>query len=201
MIRFLAPALLLLMISCDAQSGPGASCIDDGDCGGLQVCEEFECVDVECLVTTDCPLEQTCDRRSFTCVEGCEVDDDCRAGFGCEESTSTCEPLECRSTELDCAFAENCNPATGACEPDGGGHCEPCSTRPFQAQGTCQDSRAICTTYFHEPELYCFLRCDEQADCPRGFECLNVGRDASGDGTIDHLCVAHCGDLYDNGWL
>lgn len=191
----------LSLLGCGGSLGQAPECIDNGDCGALQACVDQVCADVACLSTIDCDLEQYCDLEHYTCVDGCEVDRDCRAGFECSSASRTCEPQACRSTQLDCAFGENCNLASGECELDEGGHCDPCTTRPFQPRGTCADERAVCTEYFTEPGTFCFLQCESELDCPRGFECQNVGRDASGDGRIDYLCVAHCQDLYDNDWL
>jgi hypothetical protein len=105
---------------CELGGGaPGGQCQDHGQCGELQACIQNTCEDVQCLLSTDCPLHSFCDTENdrFTCREGCASTDDCLAGEDCDTESHTCEAYGCRSTDLDCPVGQTCNTATGQCTP------------------------------------------------------------------------------------
>ena len=105
------------LISADCEEG--TLCLDDG--------ETKECVDVDCLSSTDCAFQQYC-TSEFECVPGCEQDSDCKAGEQCNSTTGACEAYGCRSTELDCNIGEICNVPTGTCVADTTQRCTLCSS-------------------------------------------------------------------------
>ncbi len=62
--------------TCESQQG----CVTDGDCAG-SICEPVGRVCVECFTGAHCPSGQ-CDTVSFTCLSGCDDDDDSEPNEG-----------------------------------------------------------------------------------------------------------------------
>ncbi|MBU0607004.1 MAG: hypothetical protein KKI08_03920 [Armatimonadetes bacterium] len=117
-MKHTALLLLLPLAACEVSNGPsGGSCTDHGQCGEMQACIQNTCEDVQCLLSSDCPLHSFCDSANdrFTCREGCESVDDCMAGESCNENSHSCEVYGCRSTELDCPVGSTCNVGSGVC--------------------------------------------------------------------------------------
>ena len=132
-LAFLTTTLLalgLMAVSCQTRPRGGTPCYDASECsaedGELATCVEGYCKDVECLSSSDCPLDTICDveGNDYECKDGCNTDADCRAGKTCEDGQ--CEEYGCRSTVLDCDRGEFCNEETGECEEAEGAYCTEC---------------------------------------------------------------------------
>ena len=168
-------------------------CVDNGDCNGTsEACLENSCVEVDCLSSASCELQQFCD-ETYTCASGCSEDTDCLAGEDCVDGT--CEAYGCRNTQLDCEFGEICNENTGNCQPASGLHCDTCDY--WSTFGICSGSAACVPFDEFASESYCLETCNPNASnqCPRGFECLDIYGDGS------NYCFAWCPTLYANGWM
>lgn len=184
-------AALVLLASCqENQDNPEKwDCVDNSECGEMQICTEeaHECIDVECLASSDCDLQHYCDvGDTYTCVQGCETDDDCAAGEECTDA-QTCEAYGCRSTTLDCEVGTVCNESTGECEVydeslcqetcdvyGRGSSCSPgTSCQAVSITDTCmgpsdcdQDAGYACDQFYTSSD-YCY----SNQDCPDGSTC------------------------------
>jgi len=176
-------SVAFLLSSCGVTE---VACVDNGNCAEGQACVAEVCLDVECLSSSECGLQQYCDTvDSYSCLSGCEMDADCMAGETCNEGT--CEVYGCRDTQLDCFIGEVCNSATGICEQDPGAHCAECTTN--DACG----SDGACFTFETKAIVgYCLVECSVDDECPRGYNCS----DPTGTGTGQNYCSAWC-PLYD----
>ena len=223
-LRSLTPALgitvtvvLVISIGCGrtGRSRGGQSCYDSADCtttdGSLEACINAVCEEVDCLSSSDCPLGTICDVESldYSCDNGCLSNSDCAAGSTCEDGA--CITYGCRSTVLDCDFGEVCNEATGTCEETTQPHCGTCSMANNEwddggTTTTCDDvliSSSECggvgdfCINWYAGEPLCYISCEEQADCPAGYQCQQVVRPLPV-GCADELlylglaCVAEC---------
>lgn len=198
LLVLLLGAVTLVVVSCSGRREI-TECYDSSQCsaevGELVACIDAECETVECLATSDCALGQICDvEGGYQCVDGCNGDSDCPAGFSCTED-GACEEYGCRSTLLDCDFGEFCNEFTGECEEDPAPHCTPCSEfsndidigDPFDScddtiagNFECGGAGAVCTTITVgdglqlTPQPICYTPCQEEGDCPMGFVCTEL---------------------------
>jgi hypothetical protein len=168
----------VFVLGCGARSV--GTCIDRGDCGDLQICDNDACKKVECIESADCGLGRYCE--DYTCKDGCGSNDDCLAGETCSDAHA-CESYQCRTSALDCGLGEKCNPASGACEAAPG--CNRCTDDAQCGVG------GICSDWLPGPgvDRYCLVPCTVAGDpeqCGRGLEC----RDLSGVG--DLFCYADC---------
>ena len=180
-MRVFAVLGALLLTSCSVSTVP---CLDNGNCSEGQACVAEVCMDVECLSSSECGLQQFCNTAKYTCDAGCEINADCMAGETCEEGS--CEVYGCRDTQLDCFIGEVCNVSTGICEQSPGQHCEPCGG---QSCGT----GAECFTFETDAVSgYCLVECSGDEECPRGYSCS----DPTGAGTGQTYCSAWC-PVYD----
>lgn len=173
-----------------ASCSKAPQCVDNGQCGDMQACIEEECVQVECLASAQCGLEQFCDvQRDYTCKSGCEHNTDCQAGFDCNPDSHQCEAYGCRSTDLDCGYGEVCDESSGECKRAQGDHCKTCSD-PYFGSGC---NKGTCYLFDEESfASYCVVDCNPSQEdaCPRGYECVDV----LGDGA-SYGCFAWCPSL------
>lgn len=167
----------------------GDACSDASECGGdsdqLQACVEGYCQDVECLSTSDCPIETVCDVENldFECEPGCNTDLDCPAGKTCDDGE--CEAYGCRSSLLDCDRGEFCNEETHECEQAEGAYCVECSPGdnewdPGEPNTVCDDvllwhdfCEGYCVAWYYGTPV-CMVACEEQEDCPAGYSCQEI---------------------------
>ncbi len=140
--------LLLSLLACEPKEVP--DCYDHGDCKENQGCLEGACRWVDCLENASCMLEQFCDTDSYTCVEGCQGDDDCLSGEACDVASQTCVAAGCRDTALDCEYGQICDPESGRCQADERALCEPCDAL---GDATCPDD-GICVMEVNQ-DAYC----------------------------------------------
>ena len=191
-------SLLLGLCSCSSAGldpRAGEPCFTQshcaGDAGFLRACVDNYCQPVGCLSTADCGLGFICDLSDgvHLCVEGCQGNYDCPAGSNCVDGQ--CEEYGCRSTVLDCAFGEVCNPDTRECEPAEGRYCNSCDIfeNVWDDGGTpdsCDDtilSHPVCGgdgSFCWDPEstgqATCFVHCQSTGDCPAGYQCVFMNR-------------------------
>lgn len=167
----------LWLAACGKQ--PVGECVDRGDCGSLEICEDATCKAVECIADADCGDGRYC--SASECLPGCGTNEDCLAGEICD-AAHECTTYECRTTALDCELGEKCDAADGLCKEVLG--CNSCTTDADCGGGVCSD---------WDPgpgvERYCLVPCTDPGDpeqCGRGLQC----RDLSGVG--DMFCYADC---------
>ena len=217
-MRWLSTLLLfsLLLVSCQGEERrPGDFCLDSGDCTTddeqLEACIDSRCEAVECLSAADCEIGTICDVEGgdYRCEAGCQTDGDCLAGFSCQDGN--CQPYGCRSTLLDCSFGEVCNESSGACEPAPGKHCSECSLGNNEwddggTNSTCDDvllSSSECggvgsfCMNWYEGTPTCYVGCEDQSECPGGYQCSIVVRPLPVGCTQDYIvlgsaCIAPC---------
>lgn len=178
MNRLLQLGLLLLstvLVGCPQAK---FECDSATPCAFGQTCKQGMCQDVACATSAQCPINQYCttDRK---CVDGCEADSDCEAGFTCDTENQTCVPKQCQSTDTDCGYKEFCNPATGECYTAGGDFCKPCDP---QANDCAADN--VCWAG------YCAVNCDNNRECPSGFQCVPFS-DSAGH-IVSYQCITYC---------
>ncbi len=184
--------VLALLLGCPA----GTQCVDRGDCGDLQMCNNGNCKDVSCSTSKDCGIGEYCDTTgNFECKAGCTTDDDCLAGEACNADNHTCEEYECRTTALDCGLGERCD--NGRCDDALGMACDPCNDPLYYdywtggyTGGTGCGNNGTCVWFtYYADAPWCLEQCipsqGEEA-CPRGFSC----EDITGDN--DYHCYAWC---------
>ena len=208
--------LMLALTSCQTEAHRGGDvCFDSADCttdeDQLEACLNARCTPVECLSSADCEIGTVCDTDSgdYRCEAGCLSDGDCLAGFRCQEGN--CNLYGCRSTLLDCAFGEVCNENTGSCEASGGQHCSECSLNQNQwddsgTTTTCDDvllsssecggTGSFCMNWY-EGTPTCYVGCEDQSECPGGYQCSIVVRPLPVGCSQDYIvlgtaCIAPC---------
>lgn len=164
------------------------ACTADGDCGGGRTCsEDGRCI--ECVDDAGCDGGEPVCSSSGVCVE-CNADGDCGAGEPfcvanrCEDCTSDshcgagspfCFDYEC----VECLGSNHCPDAEPICDNDGecrgcpdgiadctgpveiGDHCAPTNTCPGE-----------CVRGGDFPGGICTLECDNDADCPTDYRCV-----------------------------
>lgn len=187
-MRALLIACLLASSSCGGLQK--LECVDHGSCPEGTGCVEGYCSPVECFSSADCDVFNFCN-PSFECQEGCETDDDCTAGDTCDKTSHTCSTYGCRSTELDCDYGETCDASSGECEQEGE-WCETgCNVNNLYSCGTNQ----YCIANTDGGDGYCWNFCEDNGDCPRGFECVELGVG------YDNICYGDCDYMTENGFL
>ena len=81
MTRLLHLGLLLLstvLVGCPSTK---FDCDSATPCAFGQTCVQGFCQDVACATSAQCPINQYC-TANRQCVDGCEHDSDCEAGYG-----------------------------------------------------------------------------------------------------------------------
>jgi hypothetical protein len=141
----------------------------------------------------DCDAPEThCDLELHMCVDGCQADYDCKnSAMVCEEGA--CVPKACTGN-LFCAFGQNCNTTTGACEDAVGPFCAACDPAndtvcgPAGAGNLCVDFKGE-----NNADLgsYCLVSCaqDPVNGCPEGYACTEVD---TGEAAPQLLCTRDC---------
>ncbi|MFT6400193.1 MAG: hypothetical protein ACJAYU_004963 [Bradymonadia bacterium] len=172
------------------------SCTIDADCPTCLPCEVIEdcgggdwqcasngstgfCTRI-CNDRSQCPGNSDCFGIEGQTFAICLNDDAVTAGscpgdFVCTEEPDICEGVSC-------ATGEECNPATGACDPvaavDDCIVCDECEGPADCPGGDCFD--------FGGPTGVCTIECSTAADCPLGTSCSEFG---GGDGGTLNLCM------------
>jgi len=115
--------------NCDSISGLCVDyCTDDSQCAGVNAphCQVDRGACVECAQNSHCPLSNwrgiqlnytTCSVNSYTCVVGCDVDEDCTTADtpACSGTTRQC---------VDCVYDFHCHGTTPICSSNL--HCVQC---------------------------------------------------------------------------
>lgn len=156
--------VFVALLSCAGDAQPPGECLDDADCDGVAVCsEDFECVTVTCLDSSQCGLEQYC--LANQCFTGCAEDTDCLGGFTCDTERYECVLQTCTDTQIDCSYGERCSTDTQECEaPD-----ELCSSCDGPGWQECSDRGGQCR--YGGGSYYCHTACEEGDEAPRQFTC------------------------------
>ncbi|MSP60208.1 MAG: hypothetical protein EXR72_07665 [Myxococcales bacterium] len=96
--------------TCDVDAGVCKSCGADPDCSGATPrCDLATARCVACLPEKDdCPMGKSCSKVNgvYTCVQGCKVDDECKADGGA--LTAACCDHLCVNTAADNAHCGKC---------------------------------------------------------------------------------------------
>ena len=176
-------SLLLILLAC---TPPIPECSSNADCPTDQACmpdpdnQVPTCQAVECLRNAQCGYQFRCQSGSWTCEPGCDRSEDCLAGEVCTQGE--CALAACEDTQRDCSVGQDCDPASGQCVDDGRS-CELCS-----AMGNCGEGMEC------YGGAYCLRECEEQADCPAGYTCVEL------ESVWHKVCYNDCTWLRDNGW-
>lgn len=183
----------LLIVACgQTRRGGGTACFDATECssesGELETCIDGYCKAVECLSSSDCPLDNICDVEDddYECKEGCNADSDCRAGKTCDDGQ--CQEYGCRSTVLDCPRGHFCDEDSGDCYEAEGAYCTECNLADndwdlgettacddqLLGNDFCGGDGSYCVNFVEVGTPTCFVSCDQQEDCPAGYTCQAV---------------------------
>lgn len=181
---------------CDPMTFTCVECLVDNHCGFNEVCDTTygnicrdECFNgncrpglicdvptdtcVECVTNSDCDNNEVCDPARRECVQ-CTTDSDCallpNRPF-CDTSDNEC--VGCR-TDADCPMNQECYPYQGnfCSTPTNRAICEPCI-----ADSECGGADDLCIGWSLSGGLVdrsCSPGCSSNAQCPRGWECVNV---------------------------
>ncbi len=182
--------LLLWMAACGSGLGDSdeVECIDHGECEEGELCLTGSCARVECVSSDVCALESYCSADTHVCVEGCEVEEDCLGGDTCDSAANQCVTPFCSDTEVDCDVGLLCNTDVGECQSVGD-MCGECRTST-----DCATAREECFLVDYDGNAFCFPSCNEEADCPAGFDCLTVTGGQS-------FCIGECAWFVSEGLL
>ena len=178
MIMLILWSLLGGFIGCATEE---AQCSEEIGCGFGEVCVNGQCLRNSCANSSQCEMEQYCDRGN--CKEGCASDDDCYPGDYCDAENSSCQVEFCTDSHVDCAFQEYCNSITGECTPAVGYFCRECET-----DADCGGGGNICLSFGLERE-FCGVECERKSDCPSGYECYEA---MSENGVSTKQCMTYC---------
>lgn len=195
--------------TCRDPATKGEAC-EQGTCAVGLVCdaELGTCVDepgdgVPCDPGTGCSAGFTCSdgervcRRLPRAGEACAMGDRfCADGFGCNETTQTCEAgggdgAACLLNPPDYVCAEG----FGCDFTENGSIC-----KPLAATGPCNTDRTCAADAYCNPEGACTSRlpegssCSQSNECARGFECARDGSSwrCSRIPTRDEPCTSTC---------
>ena len=158
-----------------------AECSEELACGFGEVCISGSCIRNSCANSSQCEMEQYCDRG--TCTEGCAADQDCYPSDYCDLTTSTCQAAPCTDSHVDCAFQEYCSSISGECVPASGYYCREC-----ESDSDCGGGGNVCISFGLERE-FCGVKCEKKSDCPSGYECYEVSGE---DGVSTKQCMTYC---------
>ena len=176
-------ALLALLLS--GCGNGGIECEGNQNCPADAACIQNACVKRACITSAQCKIEQYCEQQTGQCVGGCLEDSDCPYGEACK--TGTCEPRGCRSTELDCAAGQYCDPFTGTCFDAAGPFCTPCTTA-----ADCGGGNNRCTYSSGGTVPYCAPECSDDKPCPAGYDCVPF---TSNGQIISYNCITLCENI------
>jgi MYXO-CTERM domain-containing protein len=70
----------------------------------------------------------------------------------------------------DCEPGEHCDGGYCVPDPEPGDPCDPCTSHE-----ECGDSDDLCLSGFTDGGMYCGASCGTAADCPGGYDCIDVG--------------------------
>jgi len=152
------------------------SCTSDRDCPASTTNPTFcdittgTCIPVsKCTLDDHCPSGQICNTALSQCVNGCRTDDGCPLRQAC--LGGQCQVF-CRDNQLCPQPTQFCNTSSGACFfQSGRTDCQPCT---FQSD--CGPN-ASCLVFIAEGQAdttFCGMGCQENADCPAGYDCDGV---------------------------
>lgn len=214
-----ALAALSLLVGCgsgndDPEEEQGTPCQLDLDCRITEQCINGMCQEAssDCASDVDCSRGEICEVGA--CREGCRDNGDCTRDEFCNQGTQTCQLIgdmeDCQPGL--CPDGEQCNLATGECEPEP----EPeCSSNEECAEGEVCISRQCVQP---EPECRVDAGCEageiceggqcitgcrmdqdcnagdvcEELTCVPGPECFNDNDCGTGEICQDETCVDGC---------
>ena len=214
---------LALLISCIyPQKETVSGCQNSTECREYSSCISGVCIEVDCVSTYDCPLEEVCEE--YSCIQGCYDDRDCLSGRRCD--SGSCVDYSCRDTQLDCLIGEVCREEV--CTPvdpspcakctyldwiEGMAPLQECVIHSFDTSLTCNwhDDTGCPDDMSCYPadgqgnvdegvciRSYGFHRCVNNEDCPRGFYCA---QDIYANDSDVHVCWGDCVFFRQQGWL
>ena len=145
-------------------------CTQNLDCAESEMCDRAKkaCVSKkECIFNYHCDFGKICDRDGI-CVDSCRVDDDCPQENFC--INGECKTGYCRSNN-DCGFNEACDQASQTCRNSGSQNCQSCNPQSLLGGGCAMGYQ--CLTFVGEGGgvSFCAQQCQQDEDCPGGFEC------------------------------
>ena len=159
-----------------------AECSENVPCGFGETCQEGTCVSQSCATSSQCPMENYCDKGA--CVTGCQGDEDCYPGNSCDLGTNSCQTAHCTDSQIDCDFKEICNVVTGECVEASGIYCREC-----ELNSECGGSGNVCMHWGLE-RSFCGVTCESESDCPSGFTCIDWNDTETGQ--LVRQCATYC---------
>jgi hypothetical protein len=175
-----APALCLILLSCEKQVG---ECSENVPCTGFgETCVKGKCEAQSCANNSQCGMEQYCEDGS--CASGCTEDTDCYPDSFCNTEKKKCEASGCRSTTLDCDFQQFCDVSTGECYDASGYYCRECLS-----DEECGGNGNTCLSWGIYGS-FCGVTCETETDCPSGYNCIGL-TDSSGN-VVSKQCITYC---------
>jgi hypothetical protein len=131
-----------------------------------------------CTLDDHCPFGQVCDTGLRQCRAGCRRDEGCARREACVNGS--CAQF-CRSSEYCPQANQFCTTSTGTCATRSGRvDCFDCTSNP----GIC-GSGGVCLVFVAEGQnqrSFCGMYCNQQQDCPSGYDCGGVIYPCSSEG-------------------
>ena len=187
--------------ACDGsdQCGSGSFCLSErrwGFPGGA--CGAFGC---DLASNTGCPDDGQCleGGRGTICLDGCAVDEDCRAEYECVDSLANPGRMTCQPAFVPENLGTVCSAGRGDCTgglclsesetgwPDS--YCVAVGCDPEAAVSECPGD-GVCIAAGDEGGI-CVDGCETVADCRAGYACRNAD---SEDPTSATACMPGCED-------
>jgi len=176
--------------SLDAQNCPGsdAVCVNFG--GGGMGGPRTGCLS-KCTSSSDCRPGYHCATIGGTqaCWYGCTGDSECPDGqkctFGDGAMVGACKTADAKATGEACKSATECRGAYCISEKDYGWPKGYCSSTGMGDGGDCDGGAGTCVGGGGGGT--CMRKCDADADCRPGYECVVRGRDRT-----QHWCEPNC---------
>ncbi len=160
-----------------------ASCTSNLDCPGGTFCDitTTRCIPVgPCTVDEHCTFDNICSAATLTCRPGCRRDGDCSPKSSCVNSTCT---FFCRDNSA-CPVNQFCNQTSGRCETRSGRvDCNDCGA--LTSCGAATVARCLSFVTEGTTDTFCGMICQDDDECPSGFDCGGVIFNCAGGGGCD----------------
>jgi len=148
---------------------------------------------VACTLDDHCPFGQICNTAINRCASGCRSDSGCPLRQAC--NGGQCQTF-CRDNQFCAQPNQFCAAGSGTCSfQPGRVDCFDCTNNPAVCGNP---ANATCLIFIAEGQSnrsFCGMACEENADCPAGYECDGVifgcgseGSACSDDGTGPVTC-------------
>ena len=159
-------------------------CLGNKDCEAGEICNSADltggaCIAAEnCGTSIHCPFNQYCNAQSLSCTPGCQTSGDCQLGYVCiagqctsggtSANCTTC-PASPAPDATYCEYGETCS-LSGACSAHSlkNSLCSSCDPGNIFNPQYCPGGM-ICLLDDIGGGNYCAPTCDNDLDCPNGY--------------------------------